>query len=1519
MKIRIEIDDFIRISFPYAPEEKIRNAIKRSGYRWYSNGFFWGKRNSGRAIKDLIKFIDEFFPDQHLYEKEEKELTSTRNEIYNNEESRRDNNVNFSEKSVSEGGKSDESDSRWESLSGIDPVFSSGLQTGRVGADSGQSVVSLRTTGNGTSIKKSDIKSIRGTVDQLIEHGDLSQIDRGLLEKYEGAGGLKEKQASASGILSEFFTPQNIIDQVWKLVDSYAPNSKTVLEPAAGTGRFAKNRSNNQFTFYEVNPKSAKIAAHLYPDAIVYNKAFQSQFFDDSGRIYQKQYKPPQYDIVIGNPPYGIYSGQWKGLGEGKEHNRYEEYFIDRGLDSLKEGGILAFVVPSGFLRSSKDKIKNKIAAKGNLIDAWRLPNGIFPTTDVGTDIIVLRKEKGNPDDFCNNTWFLKNRDKILGNEVLRPGRYGMELYVTSPETESFDSLLKRIVPSIEEPVYVQNDLIPESAVVAQSTNNTIIEHSAISGNEKNDNVGETDLLSAEMFCQKYHKTFNKYEKEIWQSTSYSGIVDIDKISPESFNYLNSDESNYIEERPGRWLHKEIYTSGYIQTRLSELDTFYQNAVISHELYEKNKLLLETHVQNRISLKDISFSPQTSLAKEFKIATEYGEISLVSAFKIWATGQLNLNENQIHSGYFGYHLDWAESPLKREDFPPEIDWSDIYAYLNGDPVRSARRYNEEDKKAAALEAEKKRQLRRDTADKLFNRFLQEGLSEENASKLEIEWNKRFNSYTAPDWSKLPLYIDGMSKNKGKANFTLYNQQLKGISFLCNKGNGLLAYDVGVGKTAAGIVATVNQIQSGRSQRPLIIVPKAVYAKWVTDFKELFPDIKINDLGNFSKENIEEYQNNNHGLNIEKGSVSVCTNEALQRLSFKDETIETAFIEDFSNLLGIDDDIENDRERAKAVEKISKEIGTAIQAKDGFVFFEECEFDHVTVDEAHRFKNLYRVPRGKERGKANEYAGLGSGTPSARALKLFAITQYIQRENNNRNVFLLTATPFTNSPLEVYSMLSYIARKKMLEMHIYDIKDFLNEYAEMKTEWAVTPKGDIQPKQVMKNFRSLKSLQNLLGEYIDKVDAEEAGVLRPRKITHVQDLNLSDLQKQIIAVETQRMSDPKAIKNGGVLVAINNMRMAMLSPALLNPDDYNFPLPDLNELVESSPKLKFVCDTVTDCYKECPNGGQVIYMPRGVNEAEIVKKYLIKSGLPENAIGLLNASVSKNKKESIIEAFNNKSHPLKVIIGSETISEGVDLNGNSFALYNTMLGWNPTETIQVEGRIWRQGNEQGHCHIIYPLMNDSVDSLMYQKHDEKSSRINALWSYKGDKLNVEDISPEELKFDLIKDPLVKAEFVINRQVGEIYREKTICDGKIRTIYELKSRLTSYHYHSQTEKIMDKLKELGVVFEDNTTVSINNRINSLAKESDMYDEEIKTIKARIPEIAMEFMNQEQIRRDSLPSNAEIQKQLSNSILTNLKNFKDIKHELKTEIEKKKNPENLCHKIIQQRKKTAEEREL
>lgn len=704
-------------------------------------------------------------------------------------------------------------------------------------------------------------------------------------------------------------------------------------------------------------------------------------------------------------------------------------------------------------------------------------------------------------------------------------------------------------------------------------------------------------------------------------------------------------------------------------------------------------------------------------------------------------------------------IDWLCSPISKTDLPGDIMWSDIIDYAEGIPCKR--------RSLSQTENDERKILRMDTAELLFERFLHEGLSAEQQAWVEQIWNQTFNSFEPVDYEAFDYSLEGFSGKYDGKRFILHEQQKKGVAFLCTKGNGLLAYDVGVGKTATGIAAVMYQLQHQKCTRPLIIVPKAVYSKWIHDIQELFPNVTLNKLDNLNKEIIDILRMNsvfaeeNDSLLLPANSVSICTAEAIEKIYFTEES--TPLLESsFEHIIS--------KRKQKEYFTPSAEL-----TNEQYVYFEELGTDLLLVDEAHRYKNLIKKVSGSN---YSEFSRLGIGEPSSRAIKMFAITEYIHRHNNEKNVFLLSATPFTNSPMEIYTTLLFTGGNEIRSLGYNDINDFLNEFAEIKIEWTVNNKNEVVRKTVMKSFRSLDALQKIIQNYIDKVDAEDAHINRPEKETHVIKIEMTTLQKKIYEAQIKRLTEDPNLDT--IFSAMNTMRMCLISPALVN--DKNIKVPDLSQFVAASPKMLFVCDSVISIYKEKPDCGQIIYLPRGVKEFTAVKQYLIKNHIPEEAIGMMNSATTESKKGKITKAFNNPEDSLKILIGSETISEGVDLNGNSLVLYNCMLGWNPTEPVQVEGRLWRQGNRQKKVHIVYPLMYNSLDSLIYQKHDEKASRIDAIWEYRGDKINVEEINPAELKFDLIKSPEMKADIVLEQRAIPLKRELKIIEES-RTLLAL----------------------------------------------------------------------------------------------------------------------------------------
>lgn len=247
-----------------------------------------------------------------------------------------------------------------------------------------------------------DERSINAQIEILLDLKQntgaiLSQAERNLFLQYQPDGGKAVQGVEGSGILYEYFTPDEVVRKMWGMAFEYGfkPGGK-VLEPSCGIGGFLPYvHPSSEVTCYETNAVSSGIAQLLYPFAEVINEPFESRFF--SGTIAHKgDFGKPEFDLVIGNPPYGKFQSRHAGMGEKKytKASRYEEYFIIRGLDLLRSGGLLIYIIPSGFLSGPISPAKKEIDKRARvLVDAYRLPVGMFPTTSIGTDIIVLKKK----------------------------------------------------------------------------------------------------------------------------------------------------------------------------------------------------------------------------------------------------------------------------------------------------------------------------------------------------------------------------------------------------------------------------------------------------------------------------------------------------------------------------------------------------------------------------------------------------------------------------------------------------------------------------------------------------------------------------------------------------------------------------------------------------------------------------------------------------------------------------------------------------------------------------------------------------------------------------------------------------------------------------------------------------------------------------------------------------------------------------------------------------------------------
>lgn len=131
------------------------------------------------------------------------------------------------------------------------------------------------------------------------------------------------------------------------------------------------------------------------------NKAFNWE------EEFQDVFAQGGFDVVIGNPPYGA-----SFLEKEKEFivNKYKSYqykfesyiyFYEKGIQVLKENGILSFITPELFLRLEKsEKIREFLFKNSELIELSFWGENVFADVKVNSVILTLSKKEIENDYF---------------------------------------------------------------------------------------------------------------------------------------------------------------------------------------------------------------------------------------------------------------------------------------------------------------------------------------------------------------------------------------------------------------------------------------------------------------------------------------------------------------------------------------------------------------------------------------------------------------------------------------------------------------------------------------------------------------------------------------------------------------------------------------------------------------------------------------------------------------------------------------------------------------------------------------------------------------------------------------------------------------------------------------------------------------------------------------------------------------------------------------------------------------
>ena len=267
---------------------------------------------------------------------------------------------------------------------------------------------------------KSDIELFAPTVELRRLIHDYSRDDKEF-NRY-----MESLKAST---LTAFYTDNRIVDAISDALKFQGVEIKSFLEPSAGQGAFIDSFLRNdrypgaEVLAYEKDLLTGKILSALHPSILTRIEGFEKIERDFNGYFDVAASNVPFGDFAVADPAYAVS----KEIGYRQASKSLHNYFFLKGLDQVREGGLIAFITSQGVMNAASPFVRMELVKQADLVAALRLPNNTFSDnagTDVGSDLIIFQKHTEKKSLSADEEFFIQSvvdrGTKVPGNKFFQ-------------------------------------------------------------------------------------------------------------------------------------------------------------------------------------------------------------------------------------------------------------------------------------------------------------------------------------------------------------------------------------------------------------------------------------------------------------------------------------------------------------------------------------------------------------------------------------------------------------------------------------------------------------------------------------------------------------------------------------------------------------------------------------------------------------------------------------------------------------------------------------------------------------------------------------------------------------------------------------------------------------------------------------------------------------------------------------------------------------------------------------------
>lgn len=689
-------------------------------------------------------------------------------------------------------------------------------------------------------------------------------------------------------------------------------------------------------------------------------------------------------------------------------------------------------------------------------------------------------------------------------------------------------------------------------------------------------------------------------------------------------------------------------------------------------------------------------------------------------------------------------------------------------------------------------------------------------------------------YNTYDAQVHPKYDGDYLHFEGLQHFTPYKSQKDTVAGIIVNQGLLVNKEVGFGKTL-DIALTVQKLKElDLSKKTLVIGLRSTVIQLERELLNAFPTMKLLVAHDKVVSGLAKRNTFFKKIREAQFDVVLMSHDTFKFIPQSPEIIHEIISEELANLerdLSViyEDKYNVGKRVLKGLEQRKdnltadlKQVYFEIESRQSDVVnFEQMGFEHIMVDESHKFKNLMYTTR------HNRVAGLNTSKGSERSKNLLVAIRTLQKaKTRDFQTTFLSGTPISNSITEVYVLFKYLIPHRMEQMNITSFDQWAQVFANKSYEFEPTVSGDYKVRERFRSFKKMKLLSSLYNEISIIVNGTTHQIDRPKMQLDVHTLKPTPAQLDYFEQikEFLRTGDSSLLygnknytedqKSALSLIALHHMRNASIDPRMLSQD-----LED-----PGMAKLRIIASEVYKTYKDTKSfkGTQAIFSDLGVpkdsfNIYDELKRILIEEfDVPDEEVVFIHDFKTDTKRMECFKKVNNGLY--RVIIGStEKLGTGTNIQERLVRIHHVDIPYRPTDIDQRNGRGVRKGNLGAKeffgdkVIVSFYIVENCTDALMLNNVNIKKNFIEQLTNgtIQFNRLDMGAVNDEgSIDYKTLlavakNDPLYLEKEELAKELDELELEKSIFK---KNRLEAKNNISFYETElKRTSKNIEKLEK------------------------------------------------------------------------------------------------------------------